>query len=133
MDGVVQDIATAANQAERRGIEKFEFLEDFLAEKSARQIVKELGLPATNNFVSAVTASVKAEVTYTRSSVEEVATLITSAAHEDRRKGESIDRWYFENTKWRSRGRTGKGQQQFERIKRARDEAHAIIDAEMDR
>jgi DNA-binding MarR family transcriptional regulator len=132
MDGVVQDIATAATQAERRGIEKIEFLEDFLAEKSARQIVKDLGLPATNNFVSAVTASVKAEATYARSSIGEVASLITVAANEDRRKGVTIDRWYFENTKWRGRGRTGKGQQQFERIKRARDEAHAIIDAEMD-
>jgi DNA-binding MarR family transcriptional regulator len=133
MDGVVQDIATAANQAERKGIEKSEFIEEFLAQKSARQMVKELGLTATNNFVSVVAASIKAEVTYTRSSVEEVATVITTSAQEDRRTGTTIDRWYFENTKWRSRGRTGKGQQQFERIKRARDEAHAIIDAEMDR
>jgi DNA-binding MarR family transcriptional regulator len=133
MDGVVQDIAIAANQAERRGIEKSEFLENFLADKSARQIVKELGLTATNNFVSVVAASIKAEAGYTRSSIETVAAVITSAAEEDRRTGTTIDRWYFENTKWRSRGRTGKGQQQFERIKRARNEAHAIIDAEMDR
>lgn len=132
MDGIVQDIVTEANRAARRGIEKHEFLEEFLAEQSARRILKDLDLPVTNNLVSTVIASVKAEVTYSRSSVEKVAGLITSAAVEHRRTGMTIDRFYFENVKWRSNGRTGKGQQQFERIKRARDEAHAIIDAEMD-
>lgn len=131
-DGIVQDIVTAANHAVRRGIEKQEFLEDFLAEQLARRTLKNLDLPMTNNLISAVAAAIKAEVTYTRSSMEKVAAFITSAALGHRRTGMTIDRFYFENVKWRGNGRTGKGQQQFERIKRARDEAHAIIDAQMD-
>src|SRR5260370_19435984 len=66
IDGIVQDIVTAANHAERRGIGKDEFLEDFLVEQLARRILKKLDLPVTNNLVSTVTASVKAEVTYTQ-------------------------------------------------------------------
>ena len=111
MDGIVQDIATAANLAERRGIEKHEFLEDFLADKSARQIVKDLDLPATNNLISTVTASIKAEATYTRLPVEKVPALITNAAVEDRRRGIAIDRFYFEGVKWRSNVRVSKAEQ----------------------
>ncbi|HWF92666.1 MAG TPA: hypothetical protein VN684_10310, partial [Terriglobales bacterium] len=70
---------------------------------------------------------------YTGLSAEAAGASIAEAASEDRRKGIGIDKFYFEDAKWRSHGRTGKGQQQFERIKRARDEAHAIIDAQMDR
>jgi hypothetical protein len=66
-------------------------------------------------------------------SIEEAAGTITQAALEDAREGVAMDKFYFENTKWRNRGQTGKGRKQFARIKRARDEAHAIIDAQMDR
>jgi len=111
MDGIVQDIVTAANQSERRGIERHEFLEEYLVEQSARQILKTLNLPVTNNLISTVKASVKAEVPYTRLSVEKVATLITSAAIEDRRRGIAIDRFYFEGVKWRSNVRVSKAEQ----------------------
>jgi len=107
MDGVVQDIVTAANYAQRRGVEGKDFLDDFLAHTSAQQILKNLGLPVTNNLIAIVTAAVKAEVTYTGStSVEHAAGIITDAALDDRRKGIAIDRFYFENVKWRSHGVT---------------------------
>jgi hypothetical protein len=102
---------TAANQAERRGVEKPEFLEDFLAEQSAQRMLKSLDLPVTNNLVSTVKASVKAEVTYTGLPMEKVAVLITSTAIEDRRRGISIDRFYFEGVKWRSNARVSKAEQ----------------------
>lgn len=106
MDGVVQDIVTAANYAERRGIDRRDFLEDFLAQTSAQQILKNLGLPVTNSLVVTVTAAVKAEVAHTGGlSVEEVAAFVTNAALEDGRKGVVIDRFYFENVKWRSNAR----------------------------
>jgi DNA-binding transcriptional ArsR family regulator len=110
MDGIVQEIVTAANHAERKGIPRKEFLEEFLAEQSARRILKNLNLPVTNNLVSTVTASVKAEVAYTQSSVEQVTTLISNVAIEDRRKGTAIDRFYFENCKWRSNGVVSKAE-----------------------
>ena len=120
MDGVVQDLVTAANHAERRGVEKREFLEDFLAQTSAQRILANLDLPATNNLVSTVTAVVKAEATYRGFPVEAVAGLITSAALEDRRRGIAIDRFYFENVKWRN-GNAGHkpsaSQQRSERTK----------------
>jgi len=132
-DGIVQHLGTEANAARRKGVENNEFLQDFLAQKLASQIVRNLHLSDTKFFIEDVAASVKAEAAYTQSNLEETASFITKAATEDRDNGVDINRSYFENAKWRSRGRTGKGRQQFERIKRARDEAHAIIDAEMDR
>ena len=120
MDGIVSDIVTEANLAERKGVERHEFLEEFLADKSARRILKHLSLPVTNNFVSNVTAAVKAEVAHTGSSIEKVETLIISAALEGRRRGITIDRFYFENVKWRN-GNAGHkpsaSQQRSERTK----------------
>jgi hypothetical protein len=40
-----------------------------------------------------------------------VATLITSAALADRSKGLTVDRFYFENVKWRSNVRVNKAEQ----------------------
>jgi hypothetical protein len=111
MDGIVQDIVTAANQADRRGIEKHKFLEEFLAEKAAERIVEDLHLPATNNLITTVRAAVKAEVTYTGFPVEKVAPLIISAAVADMRRGLSIDRFYFESVKWRSNAKVSKAEQ----------------------
>jgi DNA-binding transcriptional ArsR family regulator len=111
MDGIVQDIVTEARLAERRGIENHEFLEDFLAERYAREILKNLDLPVTNSLISTVKASVKAEVTYRRLPIEKVAALVTSAAIEDRRRNVAIDRFYFEGVKWRSSVRVSKAEQ----------------------
>lgn len=111
MDGIVQEIVTEANHAERRGIERLEFLDDFLAEQSARQMLKNLDLPVTNSLISTVKASIKAEVTYARLPMERVAALITSAAIGDRRRGMAIDRFYFEGVKWRSNVRVSKAEQ----------------------
>jgi hypothetical protein len=111
MDGIVQDIGNAAIEAERRGTERHEFLESFLAEKFALQILKGLAIPDTKNLISTVAASVRAEMRYTGLTAEAVAQRITEATLEARRNGERIDRFYFENTKWRdgngSAGRTG--------------------------
>src|SRR6185437_2231609 len=131
VEGAAERIGTAANLARRRGVTGEKFLQDFLAHIAAQQLVEHVHLPATTNLVSIVTAAIKAEVKYTGLSAEEAGASIAEAASEDRRKGIGIDKFYFEDAKWRSHGRTGKGQQQFERIKRARDEAHAIIDAQM--
>lgn len=106
-DGVVQEIVTAANYAERRGVDKKDFLDDFLAHAAAQQILKNVGQPVTNSLIAVVTAAVKAEVTYTGGlPVEKVAELITKAAIEDGRRGVVVDRFYFENVKWRSHGVT---------------------------
>lgn len=110
-DGVVQEIGTAANYAERRGVEKRDFLDDFLAQASAQTMLKDLGLPMTNSLVATVTAAIKAEVTYTGGlPVEEVAAFITTAALDDRRRSVVLDRFYFENVKWRTNARVSKAE-----------------------
>lgn len=110
-DGVLQNIVTDANKALRRGIEYDKFLEDYLAQTSAEQVVTALHLPATSSLVATVKAAVKAEVSYMRMSVEEIRELITSAAAGDSRRGVTIDRFYFENVKWRSNVKLNKAEQ----------------------
>lgn len=132
-EDVVPRLATDANQAFRRRVPITKFFEDLAARTCARQIVQDLSLPATTNLISIIAAAVLAEADYKGMSIEEAAGTITQAAVDDSHEGVPIDKFYFEDTKWRSRGRTGKGRKQFARIKRARDEAHAIIDAQMDR
>jgi len=115
MDGIVQDIANAANQADRNGIERHDFLENFLAEKLARRMLKGLALAETKNHISAVAASIRAEKTYTGLTAEAVAEHMTKAALEARRNGQRLDRFYFENTRWRDGNGTGKGRSTAER------------------
>jgi len=109
-DGLLQELFTAANHARRRGVEADKFIDDFLAEHSAGQIVEALHLPATNSLVVTVKAAVKAEASYTKRKIEEVQDLITNAAIDDRQRGITIDRFYFENVKWRSNASTSKAE-----------------------
>jgi DNA-binding MarR family transcriptional regulator len=111
MDGIVQRIRTDAILAEHMGVSNEKFLEDFLARTCAQEILDNLSLPVTNSFTSTVTAAVKAEAKDTRLSVEEAAARITSAAVGDRGRGISLDRFYFENVKWRSNVRASKAEQ----------------------
>jgi hypothetical protein len=102
LDGVVQYICTEANHAERRGVSRDNFLADFLARKSAERILDMINLPPTNNVVTTVMAALKAEARDKQLGLEETAALITAAAIDDRRRGIEINRFYFENCKWRS-------------------------------
>ncbi len=122
MDGIVQEIADAANSAERKGTEKHDFLENFLSDKLARRMLKGLALADTDNYISAVAASIRAEKTYTGLTAEAVAERITKAALEARRNGERLDRFYFENTKWRhGNGAAGKTGAAVDRVNRNRE------------
>lgn len=69
--------------------------------KSAERIIAILGLPVTTSNLSMVEAAVVAEVNYTGISVQEAAQLITNAAIEDRNRGMPINKFYFEDVKWR--------------------------------
>jgi hypothetical protein len=111
MDGVFQSLWTDAQEAWSRGIEHDKFLDDFLAQRSAERILHQLDLPATASLTSVVTAAVKAEAAYRKLPIVDVARFITDAALEDRRRGIPVDRFYFENVKWRSNVKVSKAEQ----------------------
>lgn len=112
IDEAVTNIVTEANRAKRRGMASHDkFLEDLVAQASAQQIIEDLTLPATPGFISTVTASVKAEAKYTGLSIQEAIGGIVRAASEDRRRGVPIDKFYFEDVKWRSNARVSKAEQ----------------------
>jgi len=111
MDGIVQRITTEANHSERLGASREEFLEDFLAQASARRVLGILNLPITSNFVFRVAAVLKAEARDAGLPIEEAANRITQAASEDRRRGAKVDIFYFEDVKWRSNGGVSKAEQ----------------------
>lgn len=110
MDGVVQEICTEANHAYRRRVSHADFLADFLAHTLAQRILYEINLPPTSNHTTTVKAALKAEAKDRELGLEETANLITNAAIGDRRKGMLIDRFYFENCKWRSNGGVSKAE-----------------------
>jgi len=110
--GTVNEIATLANQARRRSaVSSEEFLDQFLAKPLAEHLLKSLGLPGTSNMISTVEAAIKAEASFSRVSIEESAARITRAAMEDSARGVTVDRFYFENAKWRSNARISKAEQ----------------------
>lgn len=111
MDEVVQEIWTEATRAERRGVSRESTVADYLARALAQQILEEINLPPMNHVITSVTAALKAEAKDRELGLEDTAALITTAAIEDRRKGTLIDRFYFENCKWRSNVRASKAEQ----------------------
>jgi hypothetical protein len=88
----------------------------------ARRIIQVLGLTATGRNLEVIDLAVSAEAIYAGLSQAEAAERITSAALEDRRNGKSIDKFYFEDTKWRNQNGpgTGKPSATVERVNRNR-------------
>jgi hypothetical protein len=72
--------------------------------QSSRRILEMLGLPATDGNLRAIEAAVIAEAAYTGQSSQEAAELIAKAAIEDRNNGIVINKFYFEDAKWRQSG-----------------------------
>ena len=74
-----------------------------------RQIIAMLGMPATDSNRRMIEAALIAETDYTGQSVEESAELIARAAIHDRECGIPINKFYFEDAKWRqARGQNGR-------------------------
>jgi hypothetical protein len=69
--------------------------------QSAENVIKMLSLPLTDNNLKMVQAALDAEERYTGQSPAEVAKVITLAAIEDRKRGIPINKFYFEDAKWR--------------------------------
>lgn len=111
MDGVVQEIVTAANLAERRRVDKKVFLNDFLADALSHEVLGDLGLPDTHSMAGTVKAALKAESSYSDMALRSAASLITASAMEDSARAVVIDRFYFEHAKWRSNGRVSRAEQ----------------------
>jgi Helix-turn-helix domain len=78
-------------------------------QKSTRQMIAMLGMPATESNRRMIEAALIAETDYTGQSVEEAAELIAKAAIHDRECGIPINKFYFEDAKWRqARGQNGR-------------------------
>jgi urease gamma subunit len=110
-DDIVTDIWNKARQAERRSGSCESYLKDCLAETLAERILDEINLPPTSNVIAIVAAAIKAEAKDRKLDLEETAALITTSAIEDRRRGTEINRFYFENCKWRSNAKVNKAEQ----------------------
>ena len=111
MDDIVTEIWDKARREERRSGSSESYLADCLAQTLAERILDEINLPPTNNLITTVTAALKAEARDRKLGLEETAALVTTAAIDDRRKGVEINRFYFENCKWRSNVRISKAEQ----------------------
>ena len=90
--------------------------------KFAKRVIEMLGVPATGRNLEVIEAAIYAEAVYTGLPVDEAAERITRAAFEDRRDGKPIDKFYFEDTKWRNgNGAAGKTSAAVERVNRNRE------------
>lgn len=77
---------------------------------TAERVLTILGLPATSSNLTRVEAAIAAEAAYTGQPPEEAGRIITRAAMEDRERGIHIDKFYFEDAKWRrERGSNARG------------------------
>jgi hypothetical protein len=132
-DTVVERIWTDARRDERRGIPIEEFFGNFLAKRCAQDIIGSLHLTKTNTLISIIAESIKAEAGFRGLSVEEAAEFIDKSALENRERGIEIDRFYFENTKWRNGNAAYKPSASQQRSKRTKQNILDGIAAEVGR
>ncbi|MGA9527679.1 MAG: helix-turn-helix domain-containing protein [Terriglobales bacterium] len=78
-------------------------------QKAAGKMIAMLGLPATDSNRRMIEAAIAAETSYTGQPADEAAELIARAALLDRGNGIPINKFYFEDAKWRqARGQNGR-------------------------
>lgn len=93
-------------------------------QKGVLRIVQLLGMPETQANLRIVEAAIKAEIQYAGRSPDDAVSVIAGAAINDRDKGVPINKFWFEDAKWRTpNGGRNKAEQQFDRINRARERA----------
>jgi hypothetical protein len=92
--------------------------------QSALRLIQLLGMPETQHNLRNVEDALLAEVRYTGESPEDAAHVIARAAVNQREKGTQINKFWFEDARWRtSNGGRNKAEQQFDRINQARERA----------
>jgi hypothetical protein len=109
--GVVTMVWEKVTKADHRRVSREIFWNDYLSQWLGERILDEINLPPTDNLTRVVVAALKAEAKDRRLGLEETSELIVAAANEDRHRGVTIDRFYFENCKWRSNVRASKAEQ----------------------
>jgi hypothetical protein len=92
----------------------------------ARRIVEVLGMPQTSSNLRVVEASLTAEAQFTGSSLEDSARAMTASAMQARTQGLAIDKFWFEDTKWRNGN--GSGQKPSASAARSERSKNNILD-----
>ncbi len=95
------DTRDAAYKDEQDLLDKSSDQDSPTLQKLAHQIIVILGLPATDSNRRMVEAAIYAETTYTGQSLQEATEVIAKAAIRDRSSGIAINKFYFEDAKWR--------------------------------
>jgi len=129
-----QDFLNKTQKQDLRGNKTFELspseLNGVHVQECALRTVQLLGMTETQTNLRIVEAALTAEIRYTGRSPEDAAQEIAKAAISDREDGIPINKFYFEDTKWRTpNGGRNKAERQFDRINRARERAIENIKA----
>jgi hypothetical protein len=129
-----QDFLNKTQEQDLRGNKTFNLspseLNGVQIQECALRTVQLLGMAETQTNLRIVEAALAAEIRYTGRSPEDAAQEIAKSAISDRENGVPINKFYFEDTKWRTpNGGRNKAEQQFDRINRARERAIENIKA----
>jgi hypothetical protein len=111
INDVVISLTNKARLARKESISDEEFLNNFSALASARQLLQIVNLPVMNKFIYRIAAVLKAEAADTGLSLEDTAKRIEQLASEDRQRGRKVDIFYFEDMRWRSNARVSKAEE----------------------
>jgi hypothetical protein len=86
----------------------------------AHKMIQVLSIPSTQANMRAIEAALTAECQFTGTSLEDCAQAISDHAMRARAQGSAIDKFYFEDTKWRSNGSRKQTSAAVERVNRNR-------------
>lgn len=109
--GVADKIWKGVTQADRAHVPRKRFWDEYLSRWLGEWILGKVNLPTTHNLIDTVANALRAEAKDRELGLKETSQFIVSAAANDRNRGATIDRFYFENCKWRSNARASKAEQ----------------------
>ena len=109
--GVAEKIWDRVIQADRAHVPRERFWDEYLSRWLGEWILGKVNLPTTHNLVDTVAKALRAEAKDRELGLRETSQFIVTAATNDRNRGTTIDRFYFENCKWRSNARASKAEQ----------------------
>jgi hypothetical protein len=86
-----------------------------------------IGMPqtTTNNMTAA--EAIRSEAQFTGRTMEAVCETMAAKIRDDRDEGIPIDKFYFEDAKWRRNGKPNRHEQQRQQLLSDREQTHAIL------
>lgn len=102
-------------------------VEQFHPLQHAAKLLEMIGMPQTTSNSRTAAEAIRSEAQFTGRTMEAVCETMAAKIRDDRDEGIPIDKFYFEDAKWRRNGKPNRHEQQRQQLLSDREQTHAIL------